>query len=73
MEEEDLGHAALVGDSLRLVKEVHQHLRKRDCGIAEVYDSQISKQEIHGHVKPGVNSHCDHDEEVSHDSGDIDK
>ena len=73
MEEEDLGHAALVRDGLLLSEEVCQHLRGSDCGIAEVCDGQVSQQKIHGRVEPGIRGHCDHDEEVSHDSGDINK
>ena len=55
------------------MQEVHQHLWESDCRIADVYDRLISEKKIHGYVEPRVNSHCDHDEEGSHNGDDIDK
>ena len=54
VKEEDLGHAALVGDGLLLREEVHQHLWGSDRGETEVQHSQISEQKVHGCVESGV-------------------
>ena len=73
VEKEDLSLIALVGDSLLLSEEVHQHLWGRDWGETDVYDCPVSQQKIHGCVEPGIRGHCEHGEVVSHDSGGTDQ
>ena len=72
-EDQELQSTAIEGDWFVLDEEAHGNPGSNDCGIAEVYDSKISQQEIHRCVEPGIRGHCHYDEEVAHDSGCVDK
>lgn len=71
-EEGVLKEATVIGDDFPSCCVAHQHSRNKDWGIAEIQESQVTKEKVLGQMELGTSpDDCDN-ANIAHHSGEVD-